>query len=365
MNSTYRIMTTMNMKYTIENFNNISSNGFDFMIPEETINIINYLSSQVGSNHLLNNALFQKKQNLSNQSDKDLNIFSSAHNIMNKQQQSYNNFKKRKGNKGMEMSEDEWNTPNNNNCSKNAFQSTKMEQKTGIDTYIDQVRLYINKLSDKTYTDMLEKLTEQVQLITDETDLTDVDRQKLSIALYDMLSGNKFYSDSYAKMYSELVTKFAWLRAVFNERYASILNQYTNIIYVDSDIDYDGYCEMNKVNEKRKSHTLFLVNLAKHKFIRSMDNVKLLKHLLENVLQMIKEANKKNEVDEITENIAILYSKDVLDEIEDDSDYEDDDFEIDNKNITEVIMMLAKSKSKDYQSLSNKSIFKYMDLVEM
>uniref|UniRef100_A0A6C0IU43 MIF4G domain-containing protein n=1 Tax=viral metagenome TaxID=1070528 RepID=A0A6C0IU43_9ZZZZ len=354
----------MNMKYTIEDFNNISSNGFDFMIPEETINIINYLSSQVGSNHLLNNALFQKKQHLV--SDKDLNIFSSAHNIMNKQHQSYNNFKKRKGNKGMEITDEDWDTTSTSNAnSKNTFHSTKMEQKTGIDTYIDQVRLYINKLSDKTYNDMLERITEQIQLVTDELELTNLDREKLSVALYDMLSGNKFYSESYAKMYSELVNKFSWLKAVFNDRYASILSQYTNIIYVDSDIDYDGYCEMNKINEKRKSHTLFLVNLAKHKFIRSMDNVKLLKHLLENVLGMIKEANKKNEVDEITENIAILYNKEVLDEIEDDSDYDDDDFEINDKNITEVIMMLAKSKSKDYQSLSNKSIFKYMDLIEM
>jgi hypothetical protein len=356
-------MATMNMKYTIEDFNNISSNGFDFVIPEETINIINYLSSQVGSNHLLNNALFQKKQQPINQVNKELNIFSSAHNIMNKQSQSYNNFKKRKGNKGMEITDEEWNTESTNN--KNAFHSTKMEQKTGIDTYIDQVRLYINKLSDKTYNDMLEKIIEQIQLISDEDEVSILDKHKFSETLYNMLSSNKFYSDSYAKMYSELVTKFDWLGPVFNDRYSSILDQYTNILHVDPDVDYDGYCEMNKINEKRKSQTLFLVNLSKHKFIKSIDNVNLLKQLLENILKLIKEPNRKNEVDEITENIAILYNKDVLDEIEDDTDYEDDEFEIDNKTITEVIMMLAKSKSKDYQSLSNKSIFKYMDLVEM
>ena len=140
-------MTTLNMKYTIEDFNNISSNGFDFIIPEETINIINYLSSQVGSNHLLNNALFQKKQQFQNNQDKDLNIFSSAHNIMNKQ---HLNIKKRKGNKGMEITDEEWDSNSNTN-NKNMFHSTKMEQKTGIDTYIDQVRLYINKLFTNTF----------------------------------------------------------------------------------------------------------------------------------------------------------------------------------------------------------------------
>lgn len=350
----------MNMKYTIEDFNNISSNGFDFIIPEETINIINYLSSQVGSNHLLNNTLFQKKQQNYGQTDKDLNIFSSAHNIINKQQL---NIKKRKGNKNMEMTDEEWDS--NYNFNKNTFQSTKIEQKTGIDTYIDQVRLYINKLTDKNYNDMLEKIIELIVVLSEENDMNTTDIQKFSNFIYDMLSSNKFYSESYAKMYSELANKFNWLKEVFNLRYSTVLEQYNNIRYIDPDVDYDAYCEINKINEKRKSHTLFLVNLAKYKFIKTTDNIKLLKQLLKNVLSMIYEANKKNEVDEITENIAILYNKEILDEIEDESDYEDGVFDINDKSITDIIIMLAKSKSKDYQSLSNKSIFKFMDLVEM
>lgn len=351
----------MNIKYTIEDFNNISSNGFDFMIPEETINIINYLTSQVGSNHLLNNALFQKKQLFQNNLNKDVNIFSSEHNIMNKL---HLNTKKRKGNKGMEITDEEWEI-NNSTTNKNIFQSTKIEQKTGIDTYIDQVRLYINKLSDKNYSDIIEKINEQIFIISKEEEISNNDREKFSNFIYDILSSNKFYSQSYAKMYSELVNKFIWLKDVFNFKYSKILNQYDNIIYIDPDIDYDGYCEINKINEKRKSHTLFLVNLAKQGFIKNIDNIKLLKKLLENVLTMINQDNKKNEVDEITENIAILYNKDISDNIEDDHDYDDENFEINGKTITETIIMLAKSKSKDYQSLSNKSIFKYMDLIEM
>jgi len=49
----------------------------------------------------------------------------------------------------------------------------------------------------------------------------------------------------------------------------------------------------------------------------------------------------------------------------DDSDYEEDELEISGKTIVETVRLLAKSKVKDYKSLTNKAVFKYMDLVEM
>jgi hypothetical protein len=38
---------------------------------------------------------------------------------------------------------------------------------------------------------------------------------------------------------------------------------------------------------------------------------------------------------------------------------------INGKTIVEIINSLAKAKAKDHQSLSNKAIFKFMDLIEM
>ena len=72
----------------------------------------------------------------------------------------------------------------------------------------------------------------------------------------------------------------------------------------------------------------------------------------------IDQDNKKNEVDELTEIIAILYKKELFNG--------DINCElIDNMSIPEIIEKLAHSKSKNYLSLSNKSIFKFMDLIEM
>jgi len=70
--------------------------------------------------------------------------------------------------------------------------------------------------------------------------------------------------------------------------------------------------------------------------------------------------NKKNEADELTETVVILYKKEL---------YEDDAghyYEpIEGCTITQIIERIANSKVKDYKSLTNKSLFKFMDLVEM
>jgi hypothetical protein len=80
------------------------------------------------------------------------------------------------------------------------------------------------------------------------------------------------------------------------------------------------------------------------------------------VVELINKDDKKNEVDELTENIAILYHKDIYNS--NDKLYIDE-LKINGITILETITLLAKSKSKDYKSLSNKAIFKFMDLIDM
>jgi hypothetical protein len=81
---------------------------------------------------------------------------------------------------------------------------------------------------------------------------------------------------------------------------------------------------------------------------------------LEQIYRFISIEDKKNEVDELIETIAILYKKDIYQHDDGDS-YE----QIDGFTISEVIEKIAKSKVKDYKSLTNKALFKFMDLIDM
>jgi hypothetical protein len=158
---------------------------------------------------------------------------------------------------------------------------------------------------------------------------------------------------------------YKWLRTVFEEKYSNIMSQYQNIEYVDPEVNYDGFCDMNKANEKRKAVTTFYVNLASNGFIKKDGIIDLLAKLLSIVIDYISKPDKKNEVDELTEIVGVLFNKELLDEDFNSKRDEPEEFYILKNSIIETISSLAKKKVKDYPSLSNKAIFKYMDLIEM
>lgn len=333
------------MKYNLKQFMDISCSGFHFEIPEDTCDTINYLCGQVGSSNLLSNVFTKTAPSVSSNSSIGHDDFTSP-----------NKNKKKRGNKAMEVSAEEWE-------SIRTFQTTKIEQKSGVDGDIDQIRLYLNKLTDKTFLDTREKIIEKINSICSQTEEQE-NISKVGNILYDLSSTNKFYSKIFADLFAELATKYSWLKTLFNEKFSRIMDQYNDIQYVDSEKDYDGFCEMNKKNDRRRAITLFYVNLALNGFIKKENIVAMLRDILTTIMKFINVADKRNEVDELTEIVAILFNKEMIDDVDDDAD-EPEDYYVLDQSIMDTINTLAQKKAKDYPSLSNKAIFKYMDLVEM
>ena len=162
----------------------------------------------------------------------------------------------------------------------------------------------------------------------------------------------------YADLYTDLIKKFQIMEEVFQENFNNFMNLFDNIEYIEPNVDYNKFCKINKDNEKRKSLAAFFVNLMNNNIISKDKIIYIIRNLMDKIYLYINQDNKKNEVDELTENIAILYKKELFNgdipcEL------------IDNMSIPAIIEKLAHSKSKNYLSLSNKSIFKFMDLIEM
>lgn len=323
-------MSTSTLKYTLDQIENISFNGFNYTIPDKTMEIISNLAMQVGSPHYDKTPVFKKREF----------------------KESSNNGKKRHGNKGMEvLNDDDWD-------SIRTFQTTKIESKTGVEGDFDLIRSFINKLTDKNYIDMRNKIMDVIDKIISEHSITDLGN--IGTNIFEVASSNRYYSKIYADLYSDLCTKYVFIRDKYQEHLDQFIGLFNNIEYVDPNENYDRFCEINKTNEKRKSLACFYINLMNNNIIQKSEIMKITRNLLSNIYDFISHENKKNEVEELTETIALLYKKELY--VDDDgSNYE----LIDGFTINEIIEKIANSKVKDFKSLTNKSLFKFMDLIDM
>jgi hypothetical protein len=322
------------LKYSLEDFRNIRFEGFNFVLPEETITLISNLSLEVGSPTYVKTPNFQK------QDPSKMPVGESA---LNK-----NNNRRR--NKPREMVNDEdWESVRN-------FQSTKIEQKEGVEIKINDIKLLLNKITDKNYSENKDKI---IAIMTENNEYDEL--FKIGTTIFEIASNNKFYSKIYADLYTEIMSKFEIMHEIFEKSISEFLELFNVIQYVDPKVDYNLFCKINVDNEKRQSLSLFFVNLMINGVIKKGRILNIIKNLLTQVKTFISKENKKNEVDELTENISILYKKEIFDE----DDFNDPELEINGTKIDDFIDVLANSKIKNYLSFTNKSLFKFMDMVEM
>ena len=341
-------MTAKLNKYSLNDFNNLLFNGFNYELPAETIRIISELSLEVGSPDYVKTPIFQKRENpmkitMNNEDDGDRNWGGVGSNG------GLGSKKRRGGNKNAEISEGEWETIR-------TFQTTKIEDREGIEYEIDNIRSYLNKITDKNFADFCSKIME---LIDGVITRTSEDIKQVSLAIFDIASTNRFYSKIYADLYTEIINKYDVMKGSFEESLSNFSELFNVIEYVDPKVDYDRFCKINKDNEKRKALGVFFINLSINGVIPLVTVQNITRTLLSQIYKYISEENKKNEVDELTENVALFYKKEF---------YDDDNVKyelIEGYTITEIIERIAISKVKDYKSLTNKTIFKFMDMIDM
>jgi hypothetical protein len=336
-------------KYTLENFNNITFNGFKFDFPEDTLKIISELALEVGSPNYVKTPVFQKRVNPI-KTETFYNKEKEGEHDFSKNGYDKNSNRRRRNNKSMEILNDDWETVR-------TFQTTKIEQKIGLDVQIDLLRSHLNKMTEKNYTDIKNKIIETIENMMKEI-IDNDDMTKLGTIIFEIASTNRFYSKMYADLYSDLINKFQIMEEIFQENFNNFMNLFDTIEYVEPNVDYNKFCKINKDNEKRKALASFFVNLMNNNIISKNKIVTIIRDLMNKIYKYINEDNKKNEVDELAENIAILYKKELFNE---NITYE----LIDNLTIPSIIDKLAHSKCKNYLSLSNKTIFKFMDLIDM
>ena len=126
------------------------------------------------------------------------------------------------------------------------------------------------------------------------------------------------------------------------------------IHYIDPNTDYDGFCIYTKANDNRKATSTFIINLMIKGIIEEETAMKLLIYMQDLIYKYIEESNRANEAEELTENMFIFVTLGYNVFIKNQE----------WKNICDKIQDFSTKKTKDFPSLSNRAIFKHLDILD-
>jgi hypothetical protein len=254
------------------------------------------------------------------------------------------------------------------NAQKPVFKATKMDTKEGIDKDINDIRILLNKLSNKKYDDQKTEILTLIQTIFEKLEVsppeTDLDPnhaheavQKIGQFIFDIASTNQFFSELYAGLYQDLVaqhTVFTEILEVFVAKFQSTLDA---VPYCDPNTDYDGFCQYTKHNERRRATASFFVMLVVRKVLSGERLATLVMHIQRIMETAITEENRTNEVEELTEVLFLLITLGA-------TLLRADDSRCWETRIFPTLQTMSQRKAKDYASLSSRAVFKHRDILD-
>jgi hypothetical protein len=251
------------IKYSTENYDSIIFSGIQFTLPKETIDLITSIANQVGAADYIKTPQFPKKDHPH-----------SGRNHANDGNWNKNNKGKNNRNKNTEITNDDWDAIRN-------FQATEIKRKEGIDGSIDTIRKSLNKITEKTYEKMSLQIYDEIDKIMANGDVTtnDEDLKKIGEAVFVIASGNAFYSNIYAKLFKELMSKYSFMNDVFQYHFNKFAEIFTSIEYCSPNDNYDKFCENNKNNDKRRALSMFYVNLMKEGILTHDTMINIIKNV--------------------------------------------------------------------------------------
>lgn len=226
----------------------------------------------------------------------------------------------------------------------------------GLEKDLTQIRILMNKISTKNYDTQKIALNDAIEKYIQDANASEEDMAKLFKSMIDIVGTNKFFSELYANLFKDWFQAFPVFRTMWDKQLDTFMHSIDEIRAVDPNVDYDGYCNYTKINDKRKAYTTFVGNLCVKDAIREDSVCGLLAYYLQKTLEYIDEKGRTAEVEEITENVFILITL---------THAKLQENELWKESISNILINISQMKMKEHASLSNRAVFKYMDIVEM
>ena len=192
-------MTSMITRYHISEFNDIIYDGFKYELSKEVLTMIQSLADKVGAPEYVKTPQFSRRERP--------------------------NYANKRRHKNQEIADEDWEAIR-------LFQTTQIKKKEGVEASLDSIRKFLNKITDKTYDSLSEKIFEELSLILSENEETEeiiLELNKVGEAIFNIASSNLFYSKLYARLYSELMTKHLFMKSLFEKHYIEFASVFKTI----------------------------------------------------------------------------------------------------------------------------------------
>ncbi len=346
--------------YTLKDFEDIiwSTNNKpedennSFQLPQEIIDLITSLSEQVGAPNYIKTPAFTKG--------------SAGSGGNGRNGEKHNNYKKKRRHEEP-ISPGDWEAIRN-------FKKTEIVKKEGLEKDINNIRLLINKLTDKTYDKIIENLFETIDEIKEKFNIVDNTTDssgtsiisdddiinhlnKIGYAIFNMATSNKFNSGVYAKLTCELQNKYEFMRPIINNNISEFMKMFENMEFVSSTEDYDRFCELNIINDRRRAMSLFMVNLYKNAVISldsMFENISNIQNMIVSE-ESITNIDKASEINELSENLYVILTNIPMKEFQKHTSW---------LQIYDNVLRITKIDTKINKGVSPKTKFKHMDILD-
>jgi hypothetical protein len=355
LSSTYPFAPSVTAQYSLSDFERIIYNGFEYTVHPDVVALVSKLADQVGAPTYVKTPVFPKNKasiSLSNPSSSTsaVSASSSGSSFFSSSNSSGSEKQRSTGSRrvdSQQITDEDWE-------SIRAFQATEVTRSQGIETNINTIRSYLNRITTDNYTELRDAILSEIATLISSS-ANEESMSKIGTSIFNTASSNQFYSQTYATLFKDLLEKHDFFKPIFEESMKDYIKLFQRIEYIDPKKDYDKFCENNKSNDKRKAMSLFIVNLMKEGIVPASQVVELVIDLQRMLNDNLKIAGKTNELDEISENIYIII-KNGHTELTGMEEW---------VNILNNITFISLLKIKSYPSITNKTIFKHVDILEL
>lgn len=239
------------------------------------------------------------------------------------------------------------------------FKATVMKKYEGFEKTLALIRTNLQKLTEHNFDKLKLELVEHITQIITSDNKDEIYR--MCETIINEFSKNPTFSVVMAKLYNDLLEIYKDdiddMLNIFIKNYDDIITNIKSTDGIDnqgSQQAYDEFCLNNDKNRLRQSMGLFMVNIMKYNIIEVDYVINIINYFQDMLIKTIYEKDKKSVVDELTENIYILVVNS-KDHIKDVKEWD---------NIIEKVNTLTKIAVKDCLSLTSRSKFKHMDILD-